>query len=98
MKRWSDFRKKPYVMLLARIRNHIHLICCCSVSNNTNISYRIGLSEVYLKSKLSRNAQIKAFRKCSVFESANVILHEPLFINRNAVYGELWCLLVSVMK
>lgn len=86
-------------MLLARIHKHIPLICYCTISNNTtNISYRTGLSEVYLKSKLPRNAQIKVFMKCWVFETINVVLHEPSFINRNAVYEELWCLPVSVIR
>jgi len=99
MRRWSDFRKTAYVMLLARIHNHIPLICYCTISNyNTNISYRTGLSEAHFKSKLSRNAHIKAFRRHWVFETVNVVLHGPSFINRNAVYGELWCLPVSVMR
>lgn len=56
------------------------------------------MSAVYLKNKLPRNAQVKGFGKHWVFETAEVVLHEPSFINRNAVYGELWCLPVSGMR
>lgn len=55
-------------MLLDRIHNHIPLICYLTVSNNTSsISYRTALSEVSLQSKLSKNAQIKAYMKPWVF-------------------------------
>lgn len=62
-------------MLLDGIHNHIPLICYLTVSNNTtSISYRIALSEVFLQSKLSRNAQIKAYMKPWVSETLNVVL------------------------
>lgn len=60
------------MMLLDRIHNHIPLICYLTVSNN--ISCRTALSEVLLQSKLSRNAQIKAYMKPWVFETLNVVL------------------------
>lgn len=63
-------------MLLDRIHNHIPLICYLTVNNNaTNTSCRTALSEVFLQSKFSRNAQIKAYMKPWVFDTLNVVLN-----------------------